>query len=147
MYLEARCALASIPWALPHGCELLGSSYLGGGTNKTLWMDHLKPRTRKITYRPSGQTQTFSVTMKNSILISILAVSVLLCSPSLCACYFSLFKIYLLISSMVFYILIFILSFIWFTFLFIHSFETCVLFYFFNLLSRNYRFFSMALIP
>lgn len=35
-----------------------------------------QPRTREITYCPSGQTQTFSATMKNSIIISILVVSV-----------------------------------------------------------------------
>lgn len=45
------------------------------GTNKRLWMDQQKPRARKITYHLVGQNQSFSLTMKNGIIIFILIVS------------------------------------------------------------------------
>ena len=42
---------------------------------KKLWLDQHKPRTRKITYHLVGQNQSFSLTMKNGIIIFILIVS------------------------------------------------------------------------
>lgn len=51
------------------------------GTNKRLWMDQHKPRTRKITYHLVGQNRFFSLTMKNDIIIFILIVSSPAISP------------------------------------------------------------------
>lgn len=100
MCLEDKCAVASIP-----GSYLMAVNYqvhhtLEGGTNKTLWMNQLRPRTRKITHRPSGQTQTFSVTMKNSVIISILWMCVPAIFPESFGLLLQFLKIYLLISSM-----------------------------------------------
>lgn len=128
---------------------------LEGGTNKTLWMNQLRPRTRKITHCPSGQTQTFSVTMKNSVIISILWMCVPAVFLEISTSVFTKYTCLFLACS---YIFIFIHSFIRFTFLysfihpfirftfsysFIHLSDICILFK--SILSRNYRFFSITL--